>query len=172
MNMVQCQRVEKLRFTTNHDESNISTPIIVYGGKDGALAASVITIYLEGVPLIYCGQEVGVNSTSVYNGNYTIDWTANPDMLAAYQFLLNYYKDSNAAKKRVAETFNHVNIAMFKKTYDNEQIAVLVNTRETTETFAVSVNLQGDWINTSNNSGVVLTGSLTLLPYEYWLLKN
>jgi len=54
----------KLRFTTNHDESAWDeTPMTLFNGKNGALAASVITIYLGGVPLIYGSQEVGVTET-------------------------------------------------------------------------------------------------------------
>ncbi|MFI5136034.1 MAG: alpha-amylase family glycosyl hydrolase, partial [Chitinophagales bacterium] len=95
----------KLRFTTNHDESNIATPPTVFINKDGALAASVITIYLQGVPLIYCGQEVGVSSTSTYSGGL-IDWSMNPDMLAAYKQLLLFYDSSAAARKGDLTTFS------------------------------------------------------------------
>ena len=49
-----------LRFTTNHDQSAWeSTPMVLFKGKQGALAASVATIFMEGVPLFYTGQEVG-----------------------------------------------------------------------------------------------------------------
>ena len=49
---------KKLRYTTNHDESAWdATPMTLFNGKQGALAASVITSYLNGVPLIYGSQE-------------------------------------------------------------------------------------------------------------------
>jgi 1,4-alpha-glucan branching enzyme len=73
----------KLRFTTNHDESNKATPVEVFNGKNGALCASVLAIYLQGSPLIYCGQEVGVDNTSTYMGSNYINWNGNPEMLSA-----------------------------------------------------------------------------------------
>jgi hypothetical protein len=35
------------------------SPINLYGGKNGSLAAFVVTAYMKGVPMIYTGQEVG-----------------------------------------------------------------------------------------------------------------
>ncbi|MBK8599938.1 MAG: alpha-amylase [Flavobacterium sp.] len=119
---------KKLRFTTNHDESNTALPVTVFNSKNGALCASAITIFLQGVPLIYSGQEVGVASTSVYNGG-TIDWTANADMLTAYQQLLAFYNMSAAARKGVLVSYSDANIVAFTKILGNEQILVLANPR-------------------------------------------
>lgn len=163
---------KKLRFTTNHDESNTATPVTVFNGKDGALAASVITIYLDGVPLIYCGQEVGVSSTSVYTGNGTINWTINGDVLSAYKQLLNFYNSSNALRKGALETFNDADIALFKKSYNAEQVLVMVNARSIAKSFEVSLSLQGNWINAFTDSTIILSGNLTLSPYQYLVLKK
>jgi glycosidase len=162
----------KLRFTTNHDETNVATPITVFNGKDGALAASVITIYLEGVPLIYCGQEVAVSSPSVYQGNGPINWTLNGDMLSACKQLLNFYNSSNAARKGTLETFSDANVAIFKKSYDTEQILVIVNTRLNTTSFTVPLPLQGNWVNALTGSGITLPDIFTLSPYQYLVLRK
>lgn len=162
----------KLRFTTNHDESNTATPITVFNGKEGALAASVITIYLEGVPLIYCGQEVGVAPTTVYHGSGPINWTINGDMLSAYKQLINFYDSSDALRKGALETFSDVNVAIFKKSYDTEQILVIVNTRSTTVSFSVPLPLQGDWKNALDGSALTLPDVFTLAPYQYLMLSK
>ncbi|HAB51278.1 MAG TPA: alpha-amylase, partial [Ignavibacteriales bacterium] len=84
----------KLRFTTNHDESAWdATPITIFNGKKGALAASVITIYLGGVPLIYGSQEVGVSNTIPFFTRQPINWSLNPDMLKTYKELLSVYNN-------------------------------------------------------------------------------
>jgi glycosidase len=163
---------QKLRFTTNHDESYQATPISVYGGKNGALAASVISIYLQGVPLLYCGQEVGVSSISTYNGSNTIDWNANGDMLLAYQNLLRFYNSSTAARKGTLTTYVNSNIAVFKKNNGLENVLVLVNTRSSSQTLAVPLELQGNWTNALTNSAVSLSGNLALTSYEYLILKK
>ncbi|NLK92940.1 MAG: alpha-amylase, partial [Bacteroidales bacterium] len=54
------QGKHRMRYTTNHDESAWEdTPITFFNGKNGALAASVTAIFMDGVPLFYTGQEVG-----------------------------------------------------------------------------------------------------------------
>jgi glycosidase len=163
---------QKLRFTTNHDESYQATPITVYGGKNGALAASVIAIYLQGVPLLYCGQEVGVSSTSIYNGSNTIDWIANGDMLLAYQNLLSFYNSSNAARKGKLTTYLNANIAIFKKSNDQEQVLVIVNARSSSQSLAVPIELHGNWTNALTNAEVSLSGTLTLTSFQYLILQK
>jgi glycosidase len=50
---------ERLRFTTNHDETAWDQPpIVLFGGAAGARAAFVAATLLPGRPLLYNGQEV------------------------------------------------------------------------------------------------------------------
>ena len=50
---------ERLRFTTNHDETAWDQPpIVLFGGAAGARAAFVAAALLPGRPLLYNGQEV------------------------------------------------------------------------------------------------------------------
>jgi glycosidase len=163
---------QKLRFTTNHDESYQATPITVYGGKDGALAASVIAIYLQGVPLLYCGQEVAVSSVSTYNGSNTIDWNANSDMLSAYQNLLRFYNSSNAARKGKLTTYGNPNIAVFKKSNAQENVLVIVNARSSSQSWAVPIELQGNWTNALTNTAISLSGPVALTSFQYLILKK
>ena len=161
---------KKLRFTTNHDESNTATPNTVYGSTSGALSASVIAIYLQGVPLLYCGQEVGVSSPSIYNGTNTIDWTANSDMLLAYTNLLSFYNSSATARTGTLTTYNDDNVVVFTKTSATQQVLVLDNTRSTSQTLTVPVALQGNWTNALTGDAVTLSGSLSLTGFQYFVL--
>jgi len=163
---------KKLRFTTNHDESNTATPNTVYGSTSGALSASVIAIYLQGVPLLYCGQEVGVSSPSIYNGSNTIDWTANSDMLSAYTNLLSFYNSSATARTGTLTSYNDDNVVVFTKTSATQQVVVLDNTRSTTQTLTVPVALQGNWTNALTGDAVTLSGSLSLTGFQYFVLEK
>jgi len=163
---------KKLRFTTNHDESNNATPITVYGGNDGALAASVIAIYLQGVPLLYCGQEVGVSTTATYNGTNTINWTANSTMLSAYTNLLNFYSSSTAARTGTLVTYNDANVAVFTKSNATEQVLVMVNSRASSQLYTVPAALQGSWTNALTGAAVSLSGSTTMNAFQYLILKK
>lgn len=162
----------KLRFTTNHDESNISTPISVFGGLNAALAASIITIYLQGSPLIYCGQEVGVDNPAIYNGFSTINWKQNPELLKNYKKILNFYSSSNAAKKGTLVTFDNPDVAIFQKNSGIKYVLLLVNTRASIKKIAVPDLLKGNWVNVMNNDLTILSDSISLEPYQYFILKN
>ncbi|MEC4049083.1 alpha-amylase family glycosyl hydrolase [Flavobacterium sp. SUN046] len=163
---------KKLRFTTNHDESNISTPISIYGGKNGALAASVVAIYLQGVPMLFSGQEVGVSNTAIYNGTNTIDWSANTDMLSAYTSLLNFYNSSSTARTGSLSTYDDANIVAFTKNTSSQHIAVFVNTRNSTKTYTVPVSLQGDWTNALTGDAITIGATLPLTAFQYLILSK
>lgn len=162
----------KLRFTTNHDESNIATPITVFGGNNGAMAASVVTIFLQGVPLIYCGQEVGVSSTSVYNGSGPISWSDNSNMLAAYTELLNFYDSSAAARKGTLTTYGDRNVIVFQKTSGTEHVLVVVNVRAIDENYTLPLALQGEWTDALAGTTITFGASIPLTPYQYYVLKR
>jgi len=162
----------KLRFTTNHDESNIATPVSVFGGNNGALAASVIAIFLQGAPLIYSGQEVGVSSTLVYNGGGPISWSDNPNMLASYTTMLNFYDSSAAARNGTLTTYTDRNVVVFQKVSGTGHVLVMVNVRATSETYAVPLALQGEWTDALAGVTVTLGTNTSLLPYQYSVLRR
>ncbi len=161
---------QKLRFITNHDETNINTAPNVYGGQDAAVAASVITYYLQGVPLVYCGQEVGISSSSAY-GN-ALNWTINPDILAQYNAILQFYKSSFALRIGTLQTYSNANVAIFKKYLADEAVLTIVNARDINQTVTIDATLQGEWTNAITNEPVILGESIDMLPYAYLILKK
>lgn len=161
----------KLRFTTNHDESNQATPIGVYGGINGAVAASVITIFMQGVPMLYCGQEVGVALPSNYAGTATINWNANSSVLSAYQKMLTFYSSSATARTATLTNFGNSDVVAFQKV-GNEHVLVLVNTRNTSQTITIPAELDGDWLNVMTNLNESHAGNITLNSFQYLILKR
>jgi len=118
----------KLRYSTNHDESAWEgTPMVFFDGKDGALAASVSTIFMGGVPLFYTGQEVGRVSKVPFFTNSPINWSDNPDMLNAYKDLMSVYQESSVAKGGSITNYSNSNIVCFKKTLDGKDLLVIIN---------------------------------------------
>jgi len=165
---------KKLRYTTNHDESAWdATPMTLFNGKQGALAASVITSYLNGVPLIYGSQEVGTVNTVPFFTKQPINWLLNPDMLNSYKKIFTFYNFSNALRNGTLETFPNSNVVSFKKTLVNEQVLVLVNTRNSNITYNIPTTLQSTtWTNAFDNSSITLSTSISLSAYQYLVLRN
>lgn len=163
---------KKLRFTTNHDLSNELTPIGVFGNKNAALAASVATIFMNGTPLIYSGQEVGVSNPSVYTNGLAINWSSNSDMLSAYTKLLQFYKSSEVAKNGIIAYFNTSDFIVFEKTLGNDKLLVIINSRSSEKTLTVPAGLHGNWENALLNEPLSLNGSLQLNAHGYLILRK
>jgi glycosidase len=165
---------EKLRFTTNHDESAWNaTPMTLFDGAEGAVAASVMTIFLEGVPLIYTGQEVGRETTVSFFSNTPINWTAHPDMLTQYQDMLEAFATHDVASKGTLTTFSNNDVFCIKKVLDTQEMAVLVNARNTSITYTLPTPLKNtDWTDAITGSSYSLLTSVTLSPYQYLILTH
>lgn len=164
----------KIRFTTNHDESAWdASPWSLFNGKAGALAASVSTIFMGGVPLIYTGQEVGRSTTTPFFTNSPINWTINQDMLQAYKDILAFHNQSAAARKgNISNYMTSTNVLCIEKTLGTEHVVIIVNVRNSNQSFTVPSPISGTWTNALTNSSYSLSGTLNLTPYQYIILKN
>lgn len=162
-----------LRYTTNHDESAWdATPMSLFNGRQGALAASAATTFMGGVPLIYTGQEVGRTATLPFFSQSPVDWTANPTMLAAYQELMEVYAQSAAARKGSLVNFSSPNVVCFKKTYQAEEMLVMVNIRNNNQNFSLPAEIRNTtWDDAFSNTTVSLGDIQALAPFEYLILE-
>lgn len=163
----------KLRFTTNHDESAWdATPVSLFGGLEGSVSAFVIAAYLNGVPLIYGSQEIGVANTIPFFSNTTLTWTQNRHILQAYQALMEYFTGSESLKYGAMTTYGATNVVAFKKQGLNE-VLVLVNVRNSDQSWTVPTALQNTtWTNALEGEPYSLTTSAALQPYEYLILER
>ena len=159
----------KVRFTTNHDESAWdASPMTLFNGKNGAIAASVVNIFSGGVPLLYTGQEVGKTGTTPFFNNATINWAANADMLSAYQKLYDIYNNNPAARSRTISAYQLSNdLVCWKKTNGSSSVLILVNVRNSTIYATLPPALTGDFNNLISGTIDNLSSSLTLTPYAY-----
>ncbi|MBN1181072.1 MAG: alpha-amylase, partial [Bacteroidales bacterium] len=164
----------KLRFTTNHDESAWdNTPIVLFNGKEGALAASVVTIFLGGVPLIYTGQEVGTVEKVPFFSNSLINWSENPDMLQTYEELFSVYSQSEVARGGINSNYPDTNVVCFNKKLNSNEMLIIVNIRDDTVDYKLPDDLQNtSWNNAFNDSIVALDTSLQLINYQFLILEN
>jgi glycosidase len=162
----------RLRYTTNHDESAWDqTPMVLFNGKDGAIAASVVTAFMGGAPLLYTGQEVGRVQNVPFFSNDPINWNKNPDMLQAYQQIMQAYNSADAARKGDITNYSQTNVVCFSRTLPGEEVLVIVNMRDQITNFTVPSALQySDWTNAISGAGFSLQTSLELNNYQYLIL--
>jgi len=163
-----------IKFTTNHDESAWdATPITLFNGVDGALAASVAAIFTGGVPLIYGSQEVGTANTVSFFENSTINWDNNPAMLESYKKILQFYSSNEAARKGENTVFADNDIFCLKKTYNSQEVLIIANLRNSIINFVIPSALESSvWTNVITNSNTTLSGQLSLNAYQFYILKK
>jgi glycosidase len=164
-----------VHFTDNHDYDNSGAiPLTIYNGKSGSIAAFAVTTYIGGVPLIYSGQEVGVSANQVINQGTSVNWSSNPDLLAAYKKLLSFRNTSNAVKLGTVTLFSNADVVVFERISGAETVLVIANTRNKVINYSLAPGLQNTTWNDAINAGstVSLQTNLSLQPYAYEVLKN
>jgi glycosidase len=159
----------KVRFTTNHDQSAWeASPMTLFNGKNGAIAASVANLFSGGTPLLYTGQEVGKTGTTPFFSNASINWSANADMLAAYQKIYEVYNNYPAARVNNYSIYQLSNdLICWKKTSGNESILVLINVRNSTISINLPPALNGTFLNLMSNQNETVGNAVSLTPYAY-----
>lgn len=164
----------RLRYSTNHDQSAWeATPIALYGGTGGATAASVITAFVGGVPMIYTAQEIGRAATLPFFSRTVINWNDNPEMQQAYRDFMSFYAGSAVAQKGNNLNYSSANVVSFTKTLGNEELLILVNVRNTTTTYALPAALSNtNWTNALTEAAASLEAGISLTPYQYFILKR
>jgi len=77
-----------MRFTENHDVVNDLMRVDAICGERGALATAVIDFTIDGVPLLYNGQEIGDTSLQSIYARWPVRWEAAclPKAAAKYKF--------------------------------------------------------------------------------------
>jgi len=167
------QEKHELRFITNHDESAWdATPVRLFEGKEGSLAAMAVTTFMGGVPLIYGGQEVAPVGTISFFNNEPIDWTANPGYYAEMQQLMNAYADLDAARWGDLRHYNDQDVSSFLRIWEEDSLLILANVRDRGVGYKVPAEIQGDWADVFSGESVTLDSLFTLAPHKYFLLEK
>jgi glycosidase len=163
-----------VRYTSNHDV-NLSegTPLELFGGKKGSIATFVVAAYMKSVPMIYNGQEVGYDKRLNYFAKTPIDWTtADASMLAEYKKIIAFRNTSNAVKRGTYTGYSSDAISTFTMVKDAEKVLVLSNLTNNSVKYLVANSLKATWKDAITGTSVTLGAEITLLPFQYLILKN
>jgi glycosidase len=161
--------LHRLRFTSNHDECAWDdTPLGLFGGKAGSMAAFVITSFMGGVPLIYNGQEVGCPVKLPFFSKSPINWTTNPDMMQEYKKLMAVRVGNTAARYGTPENLSTADVCTFRRKSGNNEVLVMVNVRNSNKAFNIPTSLQNTiWKDGMTNENITLGTSQDLKAFEY-----
>lgn len=163
----------KLRFTTNHDQSAWEAPPpSLFGGLDGATAATVAMTFMHGVPLIYTGQETGRTTNTPFFSNSPIDWSANGSMVGEYREIYSLYAASDAARKGSITLYSSNDAIIIERTWNGEHLLIVVNVRNSFVSIPMPTILQNTaWTEAFNGSMEFIGSTMGLMPYQYRFLQ-
>ena len=164
-----------VRYISNHDVNGADgTPLELFGGKTGSMAAFTIITYMKSVPMIYNGQEVGTSLRLTFPFTSTkIDWTNSPDITSEYKKVIAFRKKSNAVTRGNLISYSTADVCSFTKEFGAEKIAVIVNPRNKIINYTLPPVLDNtSWTDALNGNPITLTSQLSLQPYKYMILRN
>ena len=136
----------RMRFTSNHDENTWNGTEFERLG-DAAETFAVLTTVIPGMPLLYNGQEAGLNKRLQFFEKDPIEWKKHK-FADIYSKLFNL-KLSNSvlqngergAELEIINASDEENIFAFVRRNDKEKILVLFNLSDKAQTFVLNDNM-------------------------------
>lgn len=161
---------ERMRFSTNHDKAmNESSPITMYKGERGAMAAFVIAAYMGGIPMIYSSQEIGYAKTLSFFTNTVMDWNSKPSYTEEYQKVMKAYTESAKARGGEITLYNTGDLVTI---YYQGGLMVTVNTTGAPVQVKTPMERSGDKaVNMMTGKQENIPSALSLDAYEYKIWK-
>lgn len=159
-----------VRYISNHDVDNSDgTPLDLFGGRAGSMAAFVVAAYMKGVPMIYNGQEVDCPiKLNYFNNSTTIDWSINGDVLAEYKKVIAFRNTSMPLRSGVLQSYSSDDACVFTKTAGANTVMTMVNLRNTPLTYTFPATLTNtDWTDAFDGTARHADTTITLSAYEY-----
>ena len=170
-----------MHFTTNHDENSWNGTIEERLG-DGGDAFNVLAFTFDGMPLIYSGQEAGLNRRLLFFEKDSIDWgevskqkfyTTLLQLKAEHPALWN---GADGGEPTFISTSNDESILAFKRQKEEDQVVVILNLSDRQQDFKLASggDYTGDYTNVFGNSGLTLTDEMEfqLGPWDYLVLAK
>jgi glycosidase len=165
-----------VRYITNHDvNGSDGSPITLFGGKSGSMAAFVMAAYMKAVPFVYNGQEVGTPFSIPFPfTTVKINWSLNPDVTAEYKKVIAYRSTHDVIRTGQLLSYSSADVCAFTKTLGGNSVAVLINLRNTTVNFTLPAGLANTgWTYGFRSDSTVNLGTQVALPaYSYSVLES
>jgi glycosidase len=170
----------RMMFTSNHDENSWNGTEFERLGE-GAKAFAVMTYTLPGFPLIYNGQETGLDRRLSFFEKDSIVWDVNSEFAGFYANLNQMKHDnkslwngSNGGTLMTVGTDKSGEILSFTREKDQNKLLVLINLTNNEQQFKLfETNLSGNYTNLLTNQPIQLTAQqeMTLPIYGFMVLK-
>ena len=160
-----------MNFTSNHDENTWAGTVFDRYGN-GAKTFAALTYFLPGIPLIYNGQEYGLNKRLEFFEKDFIT-KKQTDFYEFYSNLNSLKKENNLLdidseiKFEIIET-NNKNLICYKRTKNNDSMYFVANLSEESQ----EINTEfSETLKSLNSDKMISLKKNSLDPWEYHFLK-
>jgi alpha-amylase len=162
-----------MNFITNHDENSWNGTVFERYG-DGVKTFAALTFTLPGMPLIYSGQEVGLNKALSFFGKDTITW-GNKEYEDFYKNLISLRTNNEAlwSAEKGGDFFKIENdvseiVYSFARVKEGQKVICIFNLSPEKTKVNINCNTNaGTYVNAFNDKEVVLEEN-TILSLEGW----
>lgn len=152
----------RMNFTTNHDENSWNGTVFQRLGNKAELFAA-LTGMLEGMPLVYSGQEAGLNKALRFFDKDTIVWRDHPFQelyTKLFSLKLNnmaLWNGTAGGKLIELNTNAGEDVFAFVRSKEENTVIAVFNFSDNEEHVAIKLNdYAGDYINFSNTKKTTL----------------
>ncbi|WP_340153007.1 alpha-amylase family glycosyl hydrolase [uncultured Marivirga sp.] len=163
----------RMYFTSNHDENSWNGTVFERMGN-AYEALAVLTATVPGMPLIYSGQEAGLDKRLPFFDKDTIDWSE----LAYEDFYsrLLLLKHNNPALwngafggsfQEINKPQNSSKMLAFSRKKDDNEVLVIMNLSDSTQSFVIDKNYTGKTYQKGNNPELTVTFSENREPLAF-----
>jgi glycosidase len=163
----------RMYFTSNHDENSWNGTVFERMG-DAYEALAVLTATVPGMPLIYSGQEAGLDKRLSFFDKDTIDWS-NLAYEDFYHRILMLKKNNPALwNGAYGGNFQEINIEQnssdilaFSRKKDENEVLVILNLSDSIKSFKVDKRYTGKTYRKANNPQLTVTFSEDQEPLAF-----
>lgn len=165
---------QRLRFTTNHDETMWDAPPpALFDSLEGSKAAFVLATTLPGAPLVYNGQELGVADTVSFFARTPYDWEQDAPITDFYRTYLTLYGNSPALQEGTlsVHTPKAKDVLVYERSAANDTMLIAVNVRDASKRVPIPDAHADASLNNALTGSPVEGETMDLEPYGYRLLR-
>lgn len=167
----------RMFFTTNHDENSwTGSDTDLYGENFKNLAVLSATVW--GMPLIYNGQESGLDKQLAFFEKDEIEWD-NYKYQDFYKTLLDLnstntslFNGDGGGDYLKMTTNNPDNIFSYKRVSEQDEVFVILNFSDDQQSFTFDGGSQGEWSNVFSGQDVTIEETMTLDANSFLVLER
>ena len=167
----------RMFFTTNHDENSwTGSDPEMYGDNFENFAVLSATVW--GMPLVYNGQESGLDKQLEFFEKDEIEWN-NYEYEEFYKTLLHLNRDNTALFNGEAggdylkvTTDSDDSIFAYKRVTEEDEVFVILNFSDTEQNFVFDSGDQGEWTNVFTDTEITIPSDFVIDANSYLLLEN